>query len=235
MNTGTSEIFVTFRPTLTLKNWFTDLKVLRTKTNVGYVHKGILSAYFSIRNEFLLNLNTILTAKPSYKLVFTGHSLGGALATIAAADALGMISGPGYMNVSSVSLISYGSPRILDPELAKMLSTSGIRHYRVTNRNDIVPHFPLKGLLPQKFAHVSNLVWLNERNETMTCNDSPTKEATNCLNTYKFDELAWEAHTINWWGSTLGFQKCTEKIAFIDEDDDYTILEKLIGRLVLAM
>ena len=141
-------------------------------------------------------------------MVFTGHSLGGALATLAVADALGMIFDPGYLKKSlNVSHITFGSPRALDPELAEALSVSNISHFRVTNRNDIVPHLPSRGLL-NKYMHISNQIWLNEAGEAMLCNDSPTKEDTNCANSYKFSKLKTKPHTDNWWGLGFGGKYC---------------------------
>ena len=49
------------------------------------VHSGFWNSYFAVREFVHLKLREILALNPS-KVLFTGHSLGGALATFAAID-----------------------------------------------------------------------------------------------------------------------------------------------------
>lgn len=49
------------------------------------VHSGFWNSYFAVREFIHLKLREILVINPS-KVIFTGHSLGGALATYAALD-----------------------------------------------------------------------------------------------------------------------------------------------------
>lgn len=74
-----------------------------------------------------------------YKVVFTGHSLGGGLTTHAATDAV--LSGH-LKSSKEVHIYTYGQPRVGDTEFYKLLNgkVSGI--YRVTNEFDPVPHLP---------------------------------------------------------------------------------------------
>ncbi|GMT11358.1 hypothetical protein PFISCL1PPCAC_2655, partial [Pristionchus fissidentatus] len=80
----------------------------------------------------------LLVAKyPSYKVWVTGHSLGGALADIAAA----VISANKLATKANISLYTFGQPRTGDPKYAEihdMLVTS----YRVTHSRDIIVHLP---------------------------------------------------------------------------------------------
>lgn len=48
------------------------------------VHKGFRDAYVSIRDIMLETLYTVSRWRTNWLIVFTGHSLGGALATLAA-------------------------------------------------------------------------------------------------------------------------------------------------------
>lgn len=55
------------------------------KTLQTNVHSGFWNSYFAVREFIHLRLREILALTPS-KVIFTGHSLGGALATFAAID-----------------------------------------------------------------------------------------------------------------------------------------------------
>jgi pimeloyl-ACP methyl ester carboxylesterase len=83
-------------------------------------------------------------AHPDYRIVVTGHSLGGAVATLAAAQ----LRSEGWV----VSLYSYGAPRVGGRALSAFISGQVGGNYRVTHRNDPVPKLPL---LIMGFVHVS--------------------------------------------------------------------------------
>jgi hypothetical protein len=72
---------------------------------------------------------------PTFKLVATGHSLGGALASLAA----GVLRSQGQ----TVDLYTYGQPKVGLEALAENLSsTSRGVSYRVAHKNDPVPKLP---------------------------------------------------------------------------------------------
>jgi surfactin synthase thioesterase subunit len=50
----------------------------------AYVHAGFLEAYNSVALEVLHVIQTQLTLRPSYNIIVTGHSLGGAIASLGA-------------------------------------------------------------------------------------------------------------------------------------------------------
>lgn len=78
-------------------------------------------------------------------LFMTGHSLGGALATLAA-----------YRRPPA-ALYTFGSPRVAGKDLARHLNgEQGINAWRVVNSTDIVPRVPP----PLGYRHVGHLVYL---------------------------------------------------------------------------
>jgi hypothetical protein len=79
---------------------------------------------------------------------FTGHSLGAALATIAAAR---------FENGTIDGLYTFGSPRVGD-DVFKASFT--VPYYRFVNNADIVPHVPLPSFLA-KYAHVGDLRFID--------------------------------------------------------------------------
>jgi len=92
-----------------------------------------------LRQEFLNQLSSAVSNYPGYTFAFTGHSLGGALTTIAALDA---ILG-GYLSASQTILYNYGSPRVGNFAFAQAVVQNVPVIYRVVHWNDLVPHVPL--------------------------------------------------------------------------------------------
>jgi hypothetical protein len=94
----------------------------------GHVHSGFLRAFAEVSGQ----LDLLLKAKPpGQKVWLTGHSLGGALATLAAAH-LGRDAVQG--------LYTYGCPRVGDAKFAIVLPESS--HFRFVHRQDWVVEQP---------------------------------------------------------------------------------------------
>ena len=88
------------------------------------------------------------------RIWFTGHSLGGALAVLAA-DRLAPVA----------SAYSYGCPRVGDRDFAQAYRA---RHYRIVNRSDMVPMVPPPGI----YKHAGEFVYLDGNNELRTDTNS---------------------------------------------------------------
>lgn len=92
------------------------------------------------------------TTTPSAPTVFvTGHSLGGALATLCALDLKINLKLP------DVRVVSFGSPRVGNYIFAKWFEQEIGPHWRFTHNRDIVPSVP-PGYMG--FYHVAQEVWL---------------------------------------------------------------------------
>lgn len=76
-------------------------------TNVGdsYVHTGFLYAYNVVASTVLRLVKAQSAAHPSYTIIVTGHSLGGAVAALAA------VSIKSALPSSNLKLYTYGQPR----------------------------------------------------------------------------------------------------------------------------
>lgn len=134
---------VAFRGTLptSLANWLVDMDVELTDA-AGWaegvrVHAGFWRAASALLEDYgqIAGLRRYLTeryeASPELELHFTGHSLGGALAILAAWDVR-----------RAQSVHTYGSPRVGNERFVETFSQNGIAHYRVVHRHDLVPHLP---------------------------------------------------------------------------------------------
>lgn len=91
---------------------------------------------------------------PDYRISATGHSLGGAIAPLAAAQ----LRNQGL----AVALYSFGSPRIGGAALSSFISAQPGGNFRVTHWNDPVPRLPL---LTMGYVHVSPEYYINKKNK----------------------------------------------------------------------
>ncbi len=95
------------------------------------VHGGFNIAWQEVRANVIDDLVAARTAHPDYALVITGHSLGGALASLAAAD----LRSEGY----PAALYSYGSPRVGNSAWTDFVTAQPGGNFRVTHGSDPVP------------------------------------------------------------------------------------------------
>lgn len=134
-------IFEDQHSNLNLNNLWTDIQVSRQDIeNVCAgckVHSGFNSVFENFKNNFETNLNHVLMRYP-FKIIFTGHSLGGALATIASAYFASV-----HKNYSSLGLVTFGAPRVGNPELSAYINNKITdSNLRVTFGNDPVVCIP---------------------------------------------------------------------------------------------
>lgn len=96
---------------------------------------GFWQSWLEAQTNVLAAIKKAQAQYPSYKVVATGHSLGGALASLAA----GVMRSQG----TTVDLYTYGAPKVGFEGLAQYISgTSRGQTYRVTHKADPVPKLP---------------------------------------------------------------------------------------------
>lgn len=90
----------------------------------------------------------------------TGHSLGGAIATLAAA----------YLRQAGhpCDLYPYGSPRVGNLALASFITAQEGNEYRITHTDDPVPKLPPITL---NYRHISPEYWINTENVEVMAED----------------------------------------------------------------
>ena len=150
-------IVLAFRGTESLSNWNLDLKVIRVETEFCekcHAHKGFYVGWQLIQVDVEVKVAEQVKANPGYRLVVTGHSLGAALATLAA----------GHFRKNEelrekTELYTFGSPRVGNKELADFLTTQSDLSYRVTYRADPVVRLPPHWT---GYYHMSPEYWMRE-------------------------------------------------------------------------
>ncbi|KAH7231464.1 Alpha/Beta hydrolase protein [Fusarium solani] len=102
------------------------------------------SASVRTRSRVLEAIRSTAARNPGFRIAITGHSLGGAIASLAAAE----LRNNGY----NVDLYTFGAPRVGDDALSTYITNQAGGNYRVTHYNDPVPRVPpmLVG-----YAHIS--------------------------------------------------------------------------------
>lgn len=144
-----------------IRNLDTLLEAWPTVSDDAHVHAGFLRAATGLFERIQARVAS-LTAGGQRKLWLTGHSLGGALATLCA-----------HMFRPVQGVYVFGSPRVGDSAFAA--------HYdrplwRFSNHSDVVVTVPLDWSLPFSFAreyqHAGRSVWF-DANQTMSFGESP--------------------------------------------------------------
>nr|AEE61324.1 lipase [Thermomyces dupontii] len=147
-------IVLSFRGSRSLENWIgninLDLKGIDDICSGCKGHDGFTSSWRSVANTLTQQVQNAVREHPDYRVVFTGHSLGGALATVAGAS----LRGNGY----DIDVFSYGAPRVGNRAFAEFLTAqTGGTLYRITHTNDIVPRLPPREL---GYSHSSPEYWI---------------------------------------------------------------------------
>ncbi|CAN9181149.1 unnamed protein product [Alternaria alternata] len=149
-------VVVAFRGSQTIDAWRTNLDFGTTKTDICpgcTAHSGFWQSWTDARDTVLPAVKQASAAFPSYKITVTGHSLGGAIATLAAAS----MRNAGY----TVALYNFGSPRIGGSKISSYITNQAGGNYRVTHWNDPVPKLPL---LTMGYVHISPEYYINKPN-----------------------------------------------------------------------
>ncbi|KAE8154107.1 Alpha/Beta hydrolase protein [Aspergillus avenaceus] len=139
-------IILAFRGSYSVRNWITDATFPHTDPGLCKDCKaelGFWTAWTAVRDDILPHLKDLTAAHTDYKLVVVGHSLGAAIASLAAAD----LRTRNY----DATLYAYAAPRVANKPLAQFITDQG-KNFRFTHRDDPVPKLPL---LTMGYVHTS--------------------------------------------------------------------------------
>jgi len=150
------------------------------------VHQGFYNAYLSIARQVNLAAKSLLANCQHCHIYVTGHSLGGAIATLAAADL--------YSLSPDLSVYTFGSPRVGDLAFASYFDKIIPDTFRVVHNQDLVPHIPQRFL---GFRHVSREVWYYQEagGSFKLCNGGEDDACSNSVNLH-VDEHSIKDHAL---------------------------------------
>jgi hypothetical protein len=164
---GPAFVLVAFRGTEVkdfwagLRDWMTNLQAALVPDGFGgRVHAGFQRGLQEVWSELCALLGPVLAQNPASSGVWlTGHSLGAALATLAADRALQQRAFPVR------GLYTFGSPRVGDAAFARRVDTGALksRAFRFVNHLDIVPSVPP----PWGYRHTGRLCYFDETKQQL--------------------------------------------------------------------
>ena len=157
---GEKAIIVAFRGTYSLSNTVVDLASVpqeyvpypspdepKHKCSNCTVHMGFLSSWSHARKQVLPHLKMLRQTYPDYPIYLIGHSLGGAVAALAALEL------KASLQWDDITITTFGEPRIGNAGLARFVEDvfeldadvdpEERRYRRVTHMDDPVPLLPL--------------------------------------------------------------------------------------------
>ena len=179
-------IYVVFRGSVSLKNWIEDLDALKTEYT-SYpecgcqVHNGFFIAEQAVIASIVSEVQNLMSAHPGYKVKVAGHSLGAALAQLAAMDLL--------KAGIACTAYNFGQPRTGDKTYAAF-ATAALPIWRMVHNKDQVPHLPFTTSM--EFYHVCTEEFEDANHKLKSCDSSC--EDTSCADQYAFSDTNWDDH-----------------------------------------
>lgn len=137
---------VHFPGTASWRDALTDAKIRKETSGAGRVHRGFKAAARSVYSDIVRAL------PPGCRVILSGHSLGGAVATLVA----DWLKGCGY---EIQAVYTFGSPRVANGPWQRCYNRLlSDRTFRIVNAGDPVPHVPW---MLGTYRHVNSLVYLD--------------------------------------------------------------------------
>lgn len=141
-----------FRGTNEPADWLDNLNAFPEDVLFGSFHRGFWKSIEDVW-ETINGKYEDLRKEKKRPLFITGHSLGGAMATIAAARFI-------HQDKPFISVYTFGQPRSMDRDTARIFnSEAGSRCHRFQNNEDIVTRVPARFM---GYSHVGHCLYIDE-------------------------------------------------------------------------
>lgn len=238
---------LSFRGSLTARNWLADAQAIpeawppaeRNDWCDGCkIHRGFAVAYEELRNHVHAAINSLNCRR----VAVTGHSLGAAVANIAAADIMASAQTLGSVRVGPV--YTFGAPRVGNPAFVKAFqmladaSSLSPAQWRVVHYHDPVPRLPPRARKYNflDYQHGPEEVYYTDEASSAyeVCRSTPDhienpncSLATSVVHCINFDHL-------NYFNLSFAHRNmnpaCTGNKSASAEDEDAKLLEALTER-----
>ncbi|MCI0379653.1 MAG: lipase family protein [Gemmataceae bacterium] len=155
-------VLLVFRGSDDVLDWVRNLDFAQVDAHGGRVHRGFYFTMDTIWSEMNQRLNQLLPSplrgegsgvRGNLPLWITGHSLGGALATLAArrlADTFPI-----------AGVYTFGQPRVGDPDFVDAFPEEP-PHYRFVNNQDVVTQVPMRWFF-NSYKHHGQLYYFDKK------------------------------------------------------------------------
>jgi predicted lipase len=138
-----------FRGSETLDDWLQDFEIEPEPFIATAAHDHVADGFQDVFLAARQSIATALSHAGTKQILITGHSLGGAVAILAALDI--------RLRFNTESrVITFGGPRVGLHDFALTFNAAIESCFRVVNSLDIVPHVP-----PAPFVHVGSEIRVN--------------------------------------------------------------------------
>ena len=129
-----------------VQDWAINLNALQIQDNGAKVHQGFGLALASVWDKITVPLQKLVEQRKR-KVWITGHSLGGALATLATRRLLNM-------KIGQIETHTFGQPRVGDKAMGKQITSP---FYRFAYVSDPVPLVPFGVPKAMDYTHAGTL------------------------------------------------------------------------------
>lgn len=133
--------------------------------DMSAVHYGFLQAYMSVRSALQDGIALLSHGlQEEYSFYFTGHSLGGALATLAAVD----FQTINNLEKTRVACVTYGAPKVGNVNFSKLYNAAVPNSFRIINDTDLVARMPRSipgGSALDRYKHSGRTILIKDDGE----------------------------------------------------------------------
>lgn len=131
-------IVIAFRGSSNLKNWIANVKFVKTKAYNDFpealVHRGFYKLYQKVAAQVLASIQKLRQEHATAVILVTGHSLGGAIASICAFELKFL------HDLDAHAVYTFGQPRLGNFAFAQLMNNYVPSLNRVIHAKDVVPH-----------------------------------------------------------------------------------------------
>lgn len=207
-------IYAAFRGTRTMTSALLDLQMLKSELDFNsndyndpnvLIHKGFEATYASLRDRIQNVLKILADKHPCSEIIFIGHSLGGAVANLAAFD---FSNRNNHTYDKRVSVFTYGQPRVGNLDYHNRLQELDYskRYYRVIQTGDPIPQMPSRSF---GYVHSGIPFRIGANNEVKKCPiDGPGTESSQCYSSFFKQNIKDHLTDVGYFQK--GLLKCSE-------------------------
>jgi hypothetical protein len=168
VNKDLKQIIISYNSPKATLDWTLETSKNYQKLNLAEefegaaVHSGFYQKSAALFNQTFSTMTSLIQKYPAYTIVFTGHSMGGA---IAALNAYNLVS-QGLLTWDKIALVTFGQPRLGNQQFAHYMNSQNMIIARVNNERDLVPTVPA----PPAYYHFGYALYIHlDGNSTDIC------------------------------------------------------------------